>query len=154
MTTSNRLNEQLIPTPRRIAPLDLVALATSMCLVLTVVLIQCKLMPTYAALMAQGGYSIPIALRISLKAFPWMPVYVLLLLLGWALYRRLRHRSQPRVTLAPVLAAVNILAVLVLMAQTSGFVSFAIHAPAMVQHASAAQQQSPAKKAAPPIPRQ
>jgi hypothetical protein len=146
------MNEEPLPTSRRVRPLDLVALATTVCLVLTVVFIQWKILPTYAAMLAVGGLSMPIPVSLPGQLLSRMPVYGLLFLLGWALYRRVRHRVEPPVTLARVLATVNIFAVVVLMGQTSGFVAFAVHGPKIVQHVVAAQEQSPAKRTTPPIP--
>jgi hypothetical protein len=146
------MNEQRLPTSRRLCPLDFVALATTVCLVLTVVFIQWKIIPTYSAMLAAGGVSMPRPVSLSGQLLARMPVYGLLFLLGWALYRRLRHRAEPPVTLARVVAAVNVFAVVVLMGQTSGFVAFAVHGPKLVHHVVVAQEQAPAKRTTPPIP--
>ena len=82
----------------------------------------------------------PVAMADRLLA--WATLVGLLLLLVWALYLRLRHRPPHPRTLPRVLAAVNIVAVVVLMAQTSGFTAFALHGFKAVQNINAAREQA------------
>jgi hypothetical protein len=136
------MNEPILQSSHRLRPLDVVAIATTVCLVLTVVYIQWKIMPTYAAMLALGGFSMPLPASLAARLLAQMPVYALLILLGWALYRRVRGRAEPRLTLAPVLAAMNVLVVIVLLGQVSGFVAFALHGPKLVQHVVATKELS------------
>ena len=139
------MDDRPVSASRGLYPLDLVALATTVCLVITVAFIQVKVLPTYAAILTQGGFSMPPSVRIAGSLLARMPAYGLLLLLGWALYHRLRRqRAHPR-TLPRVLAVVNILAVVVLMAQTSGLVAFALHGFKAVHNVIATREQEQAR---------
>jgi hypothetical protein len=132
---------RLTPFPR--VPVgDLVALATTACLLSTVFFLQYKVIPTFAAMMAEGGYpAIPPAAGWIFKV---MVSYVGPALTCWVVYSAWRHGREPRAAfrLPRMLAAVNVVAVVFLMAQASVFVGFAKQAPRLVHRVITTQEQA------------
>jgi hypothetical protein len=121
---------------------DLVALATTGCLVSTVFFLQYKVVPTFATMMAEGGY--PALPPAASWVFKVMVSYVGPALICWALYAAWRHGRTPRAAfrLPRMLAAVNVVAVIFLMAQASVFVGFAKQGPRLIHNAVAGPQQT------------
>ena len=133
---------RLTPFPR--LPIgDLIALATTACLLSTVFFLQYKVVPTFATMMAEGGY--PAITPAAGWVFKVMVSYVGPALTCWVLYAAWRHGRTPHAAfrLPRVLAAVNVVAVVFLMAQASVFVGFARQAPRLVHRVITAQE--PAK---------
>jgi len=122
---------------------DLVALATTACLIGTVFFLQYKVIPTFATMMAEGGY--PALPPVAGWVFKVMVSYVGPALTCWMLYSAWRHGRTPHAAfrLPRMLAAVNVVAVVFLMAQASVFVGFAKQAPRLVHRGITAQE--PAK---------
>ena len=121
---------------------DLVALATTACLLSTVFFLQSKVIPTFATIMAEGGYpAIPPAAGWVFKV---MVSFVGPALTCWVLYSAWRHGRTPHAAfrLTRLLAAVNVVAVVFLMGQASVFVGFAKQAPKLVHRVIAAQEQA------------
>ena len=132
---------RLTPFPR--LPIsDLIALATTACLVSTVFFLQYKVVPTFAVMMAEGGY--PVLPPAASWVFKVMVSYVGPALICWVLYAAWRHGRTPHAAfrLPRMLAAVNVVAVVFLMAQASAFVGFAKQAPRLVHRVIAAQEQA------------
>ena len=125
---------------------DLVALATTSCLVSTVFFLQYKVVPTFAAMMAEGGYPVPFPPAAS-WVFKLTVSYVLPAFICWVLYAAWRHGRSPDAAfgLPRMLAAVNVVAVLFLMAQASVFVGFARQGPRLIHSAISAQEHENAK---------
>jgi hypothetical protein len=121
---------------------DLVALATTGCLVSTVFFLQYKVVPTFATMMAEGGY--PALPPAASWVFKVMVSYVGPALICWMLYAAWRHGRTPHAAfrLPRMLAAVNVVAVVFLMAQASVFVGFAKQAPRLVHRVLTAQEQA------------
>ena len=133
---------RLTPFPR--LPLgDLVALATTACLVSTVFFLQYKVLPTFAAMMAEGGYPVPFPPAAS-WIFKVTVSYVGPVFICWVVYAAWRHGRTPHAAfrLPRMLAAVNVVAVVFLMAQASVFVGFAKQAPGLVHRVIIAQEQA------------
>src|SRR5512137_1402150 len=83
---------RLTPSPR--VPIgDLVALATTACLLSTVFFLQYKVVPTFAAMMAEGGY--PVIPPVAGWVFKVMVSYVGPALTCWVLYAAWRHSRAP-----------------------------------------------------------
>jgi hypothetical protein len=130
---------------------DLVALATTACLVSTVFFLHIKVLPWYVAVMEQGGFLMPLPLRVA----RWLlnSPYIFWGLFFWALFllfRRRRAAHRLPFPLPRVLAVVNVLAVVALMALSSGFVGFAMHGFKAVRNVITAQEQARAEHAAQP----
>jgi hypothetical protein len=121
---------------------DLVAVVTTACLVSTVFFLQYKVVPTFATLMAVGGY--PVLPPAASWVFKVMVSYVGPALICWMLYAAWRHGRTPHAAfrLPRMLAAVNVVAVVFLMAQASVFVGFAKQAPRLVHRVLTAQEQA------------
>jgi hypothetical protein len=127
---------------------DVVALATTACLVGTVVFIQVRLVPTYVTVMMEGGYPLPPPLQVATWVCNFTTRYVLAGIFFWALYalwRRVRTARPVAFALARSLAVVNVVAVLVLMGQVSGSVGFAVQGFKATRNVIPAQEQSQAK---------
>ena len=132
---------RLTPFPR--LPLgDLVAVVTTACLLSTVFFLQYKVVPTFATMMAEGGY--PAITPAAGWVFKVMVSYVGPALICWVLYSAWRHGRTPHAAfrLPRMLAAVNVVAVVFLMAQASVFVGFAKQAPRLVHRVITAQEQA------------
>lgn len=125
---------------------DLIALATTACLVSTVFFLQYKVVPTFAAVMAESGYPVPFPPAAG-WVFKVMVSYVGPALICWVLYAAWRHGRTPHAAfrLPRILAAVNVAAVVFLMAQASVFVGFATQAPRLVHRVITAQEHESAK---------
>jgi hypothetical protein len=125
---------------------DLVALATTACLVSTVFFLQYKVLPTFAVMMAAGGYPVPFPPAAS-WVFKLTVSYVLPAFICWVLYAAWRQGRTPHAAFRwpRMLAAVNVVAVVFLMAQASVFVGFAKQAPRLVHRVITAQEQAQAK---------
>ena len=138
---------------RRLHISDLVALATTACLVGTVVFLQVKVVPTYITVLVEGGYPLPFPQQVANWVCNFTTRYVLVGFFCWALYALSSaawHRSAVAFPLSRVLAAVNVVAVVVLMGQSSGFVEFAKHGLKAAHNVVIAQEQATAEHAIQP----
>jgi hypothetical protein len=122
---------------------DLVALLTTAGLVSTVSFLQYKVMPTFAVMMAAGGDPAPFPPAAS-WVFKLTVSYVLPAFICWILYAAWRHGRTPNAAfwLPRMLAAVNVVAVVFLIAQATVFVGFAKQAPGLVHTVITAQEQA------------
>ncbi len=127
---------------------DLVALGTTACLVGTVAFLQVKVVPTYVTVLVGGGYPLPFPQQVATWVCNFTTRYVLAGFLIWALYALSSaawHRAAVAFPLSRVLAVVNVVAVVVLMGQSSGFVEFARHGLKAAHNVVTAQEQATAK---------
>ena len=123
------MTSQPLVARERLSFRDVVALVTTVCLVGTLGFVEWKLMPTYAAALAAGGqYQFPRVAGIASTGK--LLIYASQASIVFGLYLLFRAYKKKTV-LAPlmrVLPFVNALAVVVLMTQTAGVVTFARHA--------------------------
>ncbi len=127
---------------------DLVTLATTACLVGTVAFLQVRVVPTYVTVLVEGGYPLAFPQQVATWVCNFTTRYVLAGFFFWALYAlssAARRRSAVAFPLSRVLAVVNVVAVVVLMGQSSGFVEFARHGLKAAHNVVTAEEQGTAK---------
>ena len=142
------MESESLTASKRLHLFDLVALATTACLVSLVAFLQVKVLPFYVAVMEQGGFQMPLPQRAATWVCNFTARYVLAGFFVWALYALWRSSRSARPLAFPrprVLAIVNVAAVVVLMGQVSGFVGFAMHGLKATHNVITAQEQSRAK---------
>jgi hypothetical protein len=143
------MESQPLTPSKRFHIFDVLALGTTACLVSLVVFLQVKVLPTYVDVMRAGGYQMPFAQRAATWVCNFTAHYVLAGLFFWALYALWRSRRTGHPVAFPrlrTLTLVNVVAVVLLMGQTSGFVGFAMHGFKATRNIITAQEQESAKR--------